>query len=74
MGITHCFFKKFKEMKKIVKIISFRGHTGNSGGDGGRDRVLNSNPRGIGRGKMAGERGMGSLGSPWHPYSLSNRN
>ena len=47
--------KKFKEMKKIVKIVAFRGISGNSGGDGGG--VLNSNLRGTGRGKMAGDLG-----------------
>ena len=51
MGISHFFVKKFKKMKKIVKIVAFRGISGNSGGDG----VLNSNHRGTGRGKMAGD-------------------
>ena len=40
-------------MKKIVKIVAFRGNSGNSGGDG----VLNSNHRGTGRGKTAGDLG-----------------
>ena len=53
MGISHFFVKKFKKMKKIVKIVAFRGISGNSGGDG----VLNSNHRGTGRGKMAGDLG-----------------
>ena len=56
MEITH-FVKKFKEMKKIVKIVAFRGNSGNSSGDGGGDGVLNSNQRGTGRGKMAGDLG-----------------
>ena len=69
MGITHFFVKKFKEMKKIVKIVAFRGNSGNSGGDGGGDGVLNSNHRGTGRGKTTRDLGgMGSSGSPWHPY------
>ena len=38
-------------MKKIVKIVAFQGNSGNSGGDG----VLNSNQRGTGRGKTAGD-------------------
>ena len=53
MGISHFFVKKFKKMKKVVKIVAFRGISGNSGWDG----VLNSNPRGTGRGKMAGDLG-----------------
>ena len=53
MGITHFFVKKFKKMKKIVKIVAFRGNSGNSGGDG----ALNSNHRGTGRGKTAGDLG-----------------
>ena len=40
-------------MKKIVKIVSFRGNSGNSGMDKGGDGVLNSNHRGMGRGKTA---------------------
>ena len=40
-------------MKKIVKIVAFRGNSGNSGGDG----VLNSNHRGTGQGKTAGDLG-----------------
>ena len=44
-------------MKKIVKIVAFRGNSGNSGGDGGGDGVLNSNHRGTGRGKTAGDLG-----------------
>ena len=40
-------------MKKIVKIVTFRGNSGNSGGDG----VLNSNHRGTGWGKTAGDLG-----------------
>ena len=55
---VHIFFKeKFKKMKKIVKIVAFRGNSGNSGGDGGGDGVLNSNHRGTGRGKTAGDLG-----------------
>ena len=57
MGISHFFVKKFKKMKKIVKIVAFRGISGNSGGEGGGDGVLNSNHRGTGRGKMAGDLG-----------------
>ena len=64
MGITHFFVKKFKKMKKIVKTVAFRGNSGNSGGDG----VLNSNQRGTGQGKTAGDLGAtGSSGYPWHP-------
>ena len=44
-------------MKKIVKIIAFRGNSGNSGGDGVWDGLLNSNHRGTGRGKTAGDLG-----------------
>ena len=44
-------------MKKIDKIVAFQGNSGNSGGDGGGDRALNSNHRGTGRGKMAGDLG-----------------
>ena len=44
-------------MKKIVKIVAFRGKSGNSGGDGVGDGVLNSNHRGTGRGKTAGDLG-----------------
>ena len=55
MGITHFFVKKFKKMKTIVKIVAFRGNLGNSGGDG--DGALNSNHRGTGRGKTAGDLG-----------------
>ena len=46
--------KSFKKMKKIVKIVAFRGDSGNRGGNGGNDKVLNSNHRGTGRGKMVG--------------------
>ena len=53
MGSTHFFLKKIQKMKKIVKIVAFRGNSGNSG----RDRVLNSNHRGTGRGKTAGDLG-----------------
>ena len=68
MGITHFFVKKFKKMKTIVKIVAFRGNSGNSGGDGGGDGVLNSNQRGTGQGKTAGDLGAtGSSGYPWHP-------
>ena len=51
----HFFVKKFKEMKRIVKIVAFRGNSGNSGRDRGGDGVLNSNHRGTGRGKTAGD-------------------
>ena len=44
-------------MKKIVKIVAFRGNSWNGGGDGGRNGVLNSNHRGTGRGKTAGDLG-----------------
>ena len=44
-------------MKKIDKIVAFRGNSGNSGGDGGGDRALNSNHRGTGRAKSAGDLG-----------------
>ena len=49
------FFLFFQNSKKIVKIVAIRGISGNSGGDGGGDGVLNSNHRGTGRGKMAGD-------------------
>ena len=59
MGITHLFLKKIKKIKKIVKIVAFRGNSGNSGGDGGREEgregLLNSNHRGMGRGKTTGD-------------------
>ena len=55
----HFFVKKIKKMKKIVKIVAFRGISGNSGGDGGGDGVLNSNHRGTGRRKTAGDHGEG---------------
>ena len=45
--------KKFKQIKQIVKIDAFRGNSGNSGGDG----MLNSNHRGTGWGKTAGDLG-----------------
>ena len=50
-------------MKKIVKIVAFRGNSGNSGGDG----VLNSNHRGTGRGKTAGDLGERV---PWVPRGI----
>ena len=60
-------------MKKIVKMVAFWGISGNSGGDGGGDGVLNSNHRGTGRGKMAGDLGERfSSGSPWHRMSRDN--
>ena len=40
-------------MKTIVKIVAFRGNSGNSHGDG----ALDSNHRGAGRGKTAGDLG-----------------
>ena len=50
----HAFFsEKFQNLKKIVKIVAIRGNSGNSVGDG----VLNSNQRGTGRGKTAGDLG-----------------
>ena len=55
MGITHFFVKKFRKIQKIVKIVTFPGNSGNSGGDGGEDGLLNSNHRGTGRGKTAGD-------------------
>ena len=55
--MTHLFVNKFKKMKKIVKIVAFRGDSGNRGGNGGNDKVLNSNHRGTGRGKTAGDLG-----------------
>ena len=67
MGISHFFVKKFKKMKKIVKIVAFRGISGNSGGDGGGDGVLNSNPRGTGRGKTTGDLGERV---PWVPRGI----
>ena len=56
-------------MKKIVKIVAFRGNSGNSGGDGGGDGVLNSNHRGTGRGKTAGDLGERV---PWVPRGIPN--
>ena len=55
MGITHLFVKKYK---KIVKIVTSPGNSGKNGGDG----LLNSNHRGTGRGKTAGDLGDGLLG------------
>jgi hypothetical protein len=57
VGITHLFVKKFKKIKIIVKKVAFWGNSGNSGGNGGGDGVLNSNHRGTGRGKTAGDLG-----------------
>ena len=54
-------------MKKIVKIVAFRGNSGNSGGDG----VLNSNHRGTGRGKTAGDLGERV---PRVPHGIPNHN
>ena len=48
MGITHFYVKKFQN-------IHFSGNSGNGGGDRGGDGVLNSNHRGTGRGKTAGD-------------------
>ena len=57
----HAFFsKRIQNLKKIVKIVVFQGNSGNSGGDRGGDGVLNSNQRGTGRGKTAGD--LGDLG------------
>ena len=56
-------------MKKIVKIIVFQGNLGNSGGDGGGDRVLNSNHRGTGQGRTAGDLGEQV---PWVPRGIPN--
>ena len=67
MGSTHFFLKKIQKMKKIVKIVAFRGNSGNSGGDGGGDGVLNSNHRGTGRGKTAGDLGERV---PWVPRGI----
>ena len=67
MGITHLFVKKFKKIQNIVKIVAFRGNSGNSGGNGGGDRVLNSNHRGMGRGKTAGDLGEQV---PWVPRGI----
>ena len=53
----HFFVKNFKKMKKIVKIVTLWGNLGNSGRDGGGDGLLNSNHRGTGRGKTAGDLG-----------------
>ena len=59
-------------MKAIVKIVAFRGNSGNSGGDGGG--ALNSNHRGTGRGKTAGDLGervpRGPLGIPRYMYEV----
>mgnify|MGYP001378280493 CR=1 FL=1 len=69
VATMHFFVNFFKKGKKIVKIVTSRGNSGNSGGDGGWDGVLNSNHRGMGRGKTARELGgTSSLGSLWHPY------
>ena len=61
MGITHLFVKKIKKNQKIVIIVTFLG---NSGGDGGGDGLLNSNHRGTGRGKTAGDLGERVLRVP----------
>ena len=58
-------------MKKIVKIVAFRGNLGNSGGDRGGDGVLNSNHRGTGRGKTAGDL---SEWVPWVPLGIPSTN
>ena len=50
-------------MKTIVKIVPFRGNSGNSRGDG----VLDSNHRGTGRGKTAGDLGERV---PWVPLGI----
>ena len=62
MGITHVFVKK---IKKIVTIVTFRGNSGN----GGRGGVLNSNHRGMGQGKTAGDLGERV---PWVPRGIPN--
>jgi hypothetical protein len=67
VGISHFFVKKFKKMKKIVKTVAIRGISGNNGGDGGGDGVLNSNLRGTGRVKMAGDLGERV---PWVPLGI----
>ena len=54
-------------MKKIVKIVALPGNSGNSGGVGGRDGLLNSNHRGTGRGKTAGDLGERV---PWVPRGI----
>ena len=65
-------------MKTIVKIVAFRGNSGNSGGDGGGDGALNSNHRGTGRGKTAGDLGEWvprvRLGIPKYTNPLVNTN
>ena len=70
MGSSHFFLKKIQKVKKIVKIVAFWGNSRNSGGDGGGDGVLNSNQRGTGRGKTAGDLGERvprvPLGIPTH--------
>ena len=75
MGSLHFFLKKIQKVKKIVKIVAFRGNSGNSGGDGGGDGVLNSNHRGTGRGKTAGDLGERvprvPRGIPIHYYLFS---
>ena len=53
-------------MKKIVKIVALWGNSGNSGGDGGG---LNSNYRGMGRGKTAQDFGEWV---PWVPRGIFN--
>ena len=65
----HAFFfkKKIQNLKKVVKIVAFQGNSGNSGGDG----VLNSNQRGTGRGKTAGDLGERV---PWVPLGIPTCN
>ena len=57
-------------MKKIVKIFAFRGNSGNSGGDGDGDGLLNSNHRGMGRGKTTGDL---EERVPWVPRGIPIR-
>ena len=54
-------------MKKIVKIVAFQAISGISSGDRGEDGVLNSNHRGTGQGKTAGDLGERV---PWVPRGI----
>jgi hypothetical protein len=57
MFYERLYFIIFQQKEKKCQESCFSGTSGNSGGDGGGDGEANSIPR-----------GMGSPGSPWHPY------
>ena len=63
----HAFFcKKIQKMKRIGKMVAFWGFSRNRGGEegGDGDGVLNSNHRGTGKGKTAGDLGERVLRVP----------